>query len=136
MTDARRPIERPLSPHLQVYRLTITMVMSGAHRITGFFLYFGSILFVWWILAAASGPNAFATISWLLDSWIGRFVLLGYTWTLLHHMFGGIRHFIWDLGLSMGPGERDWLAAATLIASLSLTVILWVIAYFAMGGLR
>ncbi len=136
MTDARRPIERPLSPHLQVYRLTITMVMSGAHRITGFFLYFGSILFVWWLVAAASGPNAFATITWLLDSWIGRFVLLGYTWTLLHHMFGGIRHFVWDLGLGMGPGEREWLSAATLIASLSLTVILWALAYFAMGGLR
>ncbi len=131
---ARRP--RPLSPHLQVYRMTLTFVMSGFHRITGFVLYFGMLLVAWWLIAAASGPNAYANFQWFIGSWIGRLVLFGYTWALIHHMLGGIRHLIWDTSRGFEPTERELLARATIIGSIVLTLILWVIGYLAMGGSR
>jgi len=134
--DARRPVERPLSPHLQIYRLALTFLMSGFHRVTGFGLYFGTLLLAWWLLAAASGPNAYAKFQWFAGSFIGQFLLLGYTWALIHHMLGGIRHLIWDTGRGFGPQEREWLAAATIIGSLTLTLIIAVISYFAIGGPR
>lgn len=127
---------RPLSPHLQVYKMMLTFVMSGFHRISGFVLYFGIVLIAWWLIAAASGPNAYANVEWFMGSLIGRLVLFGYTWALLHHLFGGIRHLIWDLGYGFEPAERELLALATLIGSVSLTLVLWVIGYLAMGGPR
>lgn len=124
---------RPLSPFL-TYRWTLTMVLSFVHRATGVALYVGTLLMAWWLIAAASGPAAYATIHGFTSSWIGRLVLLGYTWALVHHMLGGVRHFIWDLGYGFGPTEREWLTRATLIGSISLTVVIWVIAYAAGGG--
>src|SRR5215510_14174990 len=122
-TGATRP--RPISPHLQIYRPMLTMVMSIVHRITGAALYFGTVLLVWWLLAAASGPNAYMTFQDVMGSIIGRIVLFGYTWALIHHALGGIRHLIWDLGYGFGPSEREWLTAATLAGSIALTVVLW-----------
>ena len=133
-TAAQRP--RPLSPHLQVYKMMLTFVMSGFHRISGFALYFGIVLLAWWLIAAASGPNAYANVEWFMGSWIGRLVLLGYTWALLHHMLGGIRHLIWDTIHGFEPAEREMLALATLVGSISLTVVVWVVGYLAMGGPR
>jgi succinate dehydrogenase / fumarate reductase cytochrome b subunit len=133
MAETRAPAARPLSPHLQIYRLTLTMVMSGAHRVTGIFLYFGTVVVAWWLIAAASGPNAYANVQWFMGTWFGRFFLLGYTWTLFHHTFGGIRHLIWDTGRGFGPSEREWLAGATLFASIACTIILWVAGYFFVG---
>ena len=92
------------------------MVMSIVHRITGGALYFGTLLLAWWLLAAASGPNAYATFQWFMGKLIGRLVLFGYTWALIHHMLGGIRHLIWDTGRGFGAAEREWLARATLSA--------------------
>src|SRR6266700_2529266 len=103
---------RPLSPHLQIYRPMLTMLMSIAHRVTGAALYFGTLLVVWWLIAAASGPNYYATVQWFMGTIIGRLVLFGYTWALIHHMLGGVRHLIWDTGrrasLDLGhrPGSR------------------------------
>ncbi len=131
---ARRP--RPLSPHLQVYRLMLTYMMSGFHRITGFVLYFGMVLVAWWLIAVASGPNAYANFSWFIGSWIGRLVLFGYSWALIHHMLGGIRHLIWDTGRGFEPSEREMLARATIIGSIAFTLVLWAIGYLAMGGSR
>lgn len=127
---------RPLSPHLQVYKMMLTFVMSGFHRISGFALYFGILLIAWWLIAAASGPNAYANVEWFMGSLIGRLVLLGYTWALLHHMLGGIRHLIWDTIHGFEPAEREMLARATLIGSIALTVVIWVVGYLAMGGPR
>ena len=117
---------RPLSPHLSIYRFRPTMAMSILHRITGSALYVGTLLFVWWLVAAASGPEAFSYASAFFGSIIGRIVLFGYTWALLHHMFGGIRHLIWDTGIGLGKETSTKLAQATLVASLALTLILWV----------
>lgn len=136
MTDSRIQVERPTSPHLQIYRWTITMAMSVAHRATGIALTAGTVLLAWWLMSAAAGPNAYANVQWFLETWIGRLVLFGYTWALLHHMFGGIRHFIWDLGYGFKPGEREGLAWANLVCSIGGTVLIWVIAFFMMGGLR
>jgi len=133
-TGATRP--RPISPHLQIYRPMLTMVMSIVHRITGAALYFGMLLLAWWLVAAAAGPNAYASVEWFMGSLIGQLVLFGYTWALLHHMLGGIRHLIWDTIHGLEPAEREMLTLATLIGSIALTLILWVVGYLVMGGPR
>jgi len=133
-TKPQRP--RPLSPHLQIYKPMLTMMMSIVHRITGSVLYFGMLLLAWWLIAAASGPNAYAYVEWFLGSLVGRLVLFAYTWALLHHMLGGIRHLIWDTGHGLEPAEREMLTLATLIGSVAFTLILWVVGYLAMGGPR
>ena len=133
-TGAQRA--RPLSPHLQIYKPMLTMMMSIVHRITGAALYFGMLLLAWWLIAAASGPNAYANVEWFMGSLIGQLVLFGYTWALLHHMLGGIRHLIWDTIHGFEPAEREMLTLATLIGSIALTLILWVVGYLAMGGPR
>jgi succinate dehydrogenase / fumarate reductase cytochrome b subunit len=135
-TTTKPQRSRPLSPHLQIYSPMLTMMMSIVHRITGAALYFGMLLLAWWLVAAASGPNAYANVEWFMASLIGRLVLFGYTWALLHHMLGGIRHLIWDTGHGLEPTERELLTLATLIGSVSLTLILWVVGYLAMGGPR
>lgn len=131
--DGRTRAERPLSPHLQIYRPMLTMMMSMAHRVTGAANYFGTLLLAWWINAAA-GPGGYARFQAFAGSWIGRIILFGYTWSVIHHMLGGIRHLIWDSGRGFGPNEREWLAAANLIGSIAITVILWVVGLLAMGG--
>ncbi|MGH6670771.1 MAG: succinate dehydrogenase, cytochrome b556 subunit [Xanthobacteraceae bacterium] len=131
--EAPRSVERPLSPHLQIYRPMLTMMMSIVHRITGAANYFGTIILAWWFNAAA-GPNAYATFGSFANSWIGRIILFGYTWSVIHHMLGGIRHLIWDTGRGFGPNEREWLAAANLVGSIAITIILWIIGLLAMGG--
>lgn len=133
---ATRLRDRPLSPHLQIYRPMLTMMMSIVHRITGGALYFGMLLLVWWLTAAAAGPNAYGQVQWFMETWLGRLILLGYTWALIHHMLGGIRHLIWDLGYGFGPNEREWLTVASLIGSIAFTVVLWIVGYLVMGGIR
>jgi succinate dehydrogenase / fumarate reductase cytochrome b subunit len=114
----------------------LTMMMSIAHRITGACLYFGTLLLVWWLVAASSGPNAYTKVQWFMGTFIGRLILFGYTWALIHHMFGGIRHFIWDTGRGYGPTEREWLVRVGLAGSIITTIVLWVIGYAVMGGAR
>ena len=118
---------RPLSPHLTIYRLSWTMVMSMAHRITGAALYFGTLRLAWWLVAAATSAKHFDIANAFFGSWFGQLILLGYTWALVHHMLGGIRHFIWDSGHGFGR-ERQGLARMTLIGSVSITILLWVLA--------
>ena len=126
-------IDRPLSPFMS-YRWTLTMAMSIVHRATGVALYVGTLLMAWWLIATASGPGAYANIQAFTSSWIGRVVVFGYTWALLHHMLGGIRHLIWDLGYGFGPSEREWLTRAALIGSITLTIVVWILAYVVGGG--
>lgn len=129
MSDVGTRNSRPLSPHLQIYKPILTMVMSILHRITGGALYFGTILVAWWLVAAAAGPEYFDFVNTLYGSILGRLVLFGFTWALVHHMLGGMRHFIWDMGRGFGPEAREWLARATIIGSVSLTILLWVVGY-------
>ena len=120
---------RPLSPHLQVYRPMLTMMMSITHRITGAGLYFGTLLLAWWLIAAATGPGAFALANWFLGSIIGRLILFGFSWALFTHAMGGIRHMIQDSGRWMEHPQREYLAQLTLWGGLILTVLVWVAAY-------
>lgn len=127
MTDTATPA-RPLSPHLQVYRWPVTMAMSIAHRVTGGALYFGTLLLVWLLLAAATGQSAYELASSVFGSILGRLVMFGYSFALFHHMLGGIRHFVWDTGRGMEPGTRDTIAWATLAGSVALTLLVWAVA--------
>ena len=130
MADVGLRNNRPLSPHLQIYKPIFTMMMSIVHRITGAALYFGTILVAWWLISVAIGGEYYEFTANLFGSILGQLVLFGYTWALFHHMFGGIRHFIWDLGYGLEPGIRDRLAMATLGGSLSLTILIWVASFF------
>lgn len=118
-------IERPLSPHLQVYSPLVNMVMSILHRITGAALYFGALLLAWWLVAAASGPEYFNYVNGLFGSLLGRLILLGYTWALINHALGGIRHFIWDTGRGYDLGTIDRLCWSTLFIGIALTLAIW-----------
>lgn len=116
---------RPLSPHLQIYRPMLTMMMSIAHRITGVALYFGTLLLVWWLAAAAAGPSAFKFVQDLFLSPLGLLVLFGYTWALVHHMLGGLRHLLWDTGRGFALPTIERLAVANLVGSIAITIALW-----------
>lgn len=129
MNETASTRERPLSPHLTIYKPIPTMVMSIVHRVTGVALYAGTLLLAWWLLAAASGPSAFGTVDAFFGSWIGRLILFGYTWALLHHMFGGIRHLIWDTGRAFGKETTTRMAWFTLGASVLLTILVWIAGY-------
>jgi succinate dehydrogenase / fumarate reductase cytochrome b subunit len=133
MGETRVPVERPLSPHWTIYHPALTMLMSIAHRMTGGALYIGTLLVAWWLIAAAAGPNRYAAVQWFMGTLIGRLILFGYTWALLHHMLGGVRHLIWDTGRGFGPSEREWLVRATLFGSITLTVVLWVVGHLVLG---
>jgi len=132
-TQASKGKQRPLSPHLQIYSPLINMVMSIVHRITGAALYFGTALLAWWLIAAAMGPAYFGFVNGLLGSPIGLVVLAGYSWALLHHMIGGIRHLIWDTGRGFDLGTVNSLSWGTIILSLALTAALWLYALRAKG---
>ena len=120
---------RPLSPHLQIYKPLLTMMMSIAHRITGVALYAGTILLVWFLIALAAGPGPFATVSAVYGSFLGQLILFLFTWAMFHHLLGGIRHFVWDLGYGMDYPEREYLAQGTLIGGIALALLVWIIRF-------
>lgn len=125
---------RPLSPHLAVWRPTITYTMSIIHRITGAALYVGTLLVAWWLVAAAGPQHYFDFVNDIFGSWFGRLVLIGYTWALMHHIAGGIRHLAWDTGVGLEKHTASKIAWATLIASLLLTLAIWVAGYYVRGA--
>ena len=123
------PAARPLSPHLGVYRFTLTMAMSIAHRITGAGLYIGTLMLAWFLIAASMDASAFAYFSGFIQSFFGRLILFGFTWALFQHLLGGVRHLIMDAGYGMDDPEREQMAQATLIGGFVLTLVVWAIAY-------
>ena len=132
MAETKSHAERPLSPHLQIYRPMLTMTMSIVHRLTGAALYFGTLLLIWWLVALATGPVYFAYVQELLGGVIGRLILFGYTWALVHHAIGGIRHLIWDTGRGFDLDVVEWMARLNLAGSIIITVVIWVIGYSVM----
>ena len=121
---------RPLSPHLQIYRPMLTMVMSIAHRITGVALYFGTLLLAWFLISVSSGPRAYEFVAHFLSSVAGKLILFALTWALFHHLLGGIRHIVWETGHGLEHPQREWLAHATLYGGIALALIIWGVAYF------
>ena len=122
-------VARPLSPHLQIYKPMFSMMMSITHRITGVALYVGTLLVVWWLSAAAHSDSYFNLVQGFFNHWVGRLVLFGFTWALIHHALGGMRHFIWDMGKGFKLTTVETMAKANLAGSIILTVLLWIIAY-------
>ncbi|RJL04006.1 succinate dehydrogenase, cytochrome b556 subunit [Paracoccus siganidrum] len=122
MADVNRG-NRPLSPHLQVYRLPIAAWTSILTRITGHALVAGIVLIVWWLVAAVSGPGAFAVADWVVRSWIGFIVLAGSAWALWYHTLAGIRHLFYDAGIGLGIEEARKSSWAIIAGSVALTLL-------------
>ncbi len=132
MSDMK-PVARPLSPHLQIYKPMLSMMMSIMHRITGVALSGGLLLFVWWLLAAALSDDYFNLVQMLFGHWLGKLVLFGFTWALIHHTLGGIRHFVWDVGRGYDLNTVETMVWWSLIGGLVLTVALWALGYWVMA---
>lgn len=130
MTSAKRP----LSPHLQVYRPQLTSVLSIAHRFTGLALALGTLLLIVWLVAAASGPEAFGAAQGFVGSFLGRLLLFGWTAALFYHLCNGIRHLFWDAGYGFELAEVYRSGWAVVVAAAGLTLIAWIAGYAVMGA--
>ncbi len=126
---------RPLSPHLQVYRPQMTSVLSIVHRLTGVALTLGTFLLVYWLVAAASGAESYETARGFIGSWFGRLLLFGWSVALFYHLCNDIRHLFWDAGYGYELGDAHLSGLAVLVGTAVLTLAAWVAGYIAMGGL-
>jgi len=125
------PAERPLSPHLQIYKWQLTSVLSIVHRATGIALTIGTLFLVWWLVAAATGDGAFAAARWFFGSWLGLLLLLGWTFSFFFHLCNGVRHLCWDAGLGFDlrtTYASGWtvVAASAALTLVALAAGLWV----------
>ncbi len=120
------PAERPLSPHLQIYKPQITSVLSISHRATGVALSAGAVFLVWWLVAAATSDAAFADAQWFFGSWLGLLLLFGWTFSFFYHLCNGIRHLVWDTGHGLDL-RTTYLSGWTAVGAASaLTIIAWI----------
>ena len=124
---------RPISPHLQVYRPQLTSVLSILHRITGVALAVGTILLVYWLIAAASGPEAFASAEALIGSRLGRILLFGWIFALYFHLANGIRHLFWDAGFGFEL-KTVYASGWTVVALAAVLTLVSFVAGFALVG--
>jgi len=122
------PADRPLSPHLQIYKPQLTSMLSISHRLTGLALGLGTLFLVWWLIAAATGDGAFATAQGFFGSWLGLLLLFGWTYSFFFHLCNGVRHLMWDTGHGLDLHTAYTTGWAVLAASGVLTV-----AAFAIG---
>ncbi len=120
--------KRPMSPHLQVYKLPLTAKLSIVHRGTGTALFIGLILMVWVLAAAAAGEESWQSMHGFLSSWFGKLVLFGFTFSLYFHLCNGIRHLFWDMGKGLELEYAHKSGIAVIVASVILTVLTWLIA--------
>jgi succinate dehydrogenase / fumarate reductase cytochrome b subunit len=129
MTAPAKTAARPLSPHLQIYRLPLAAVLSITHRITGAGLVLGTLLLTWWLAAAAYGPPAYDVVSAFLASWFGILILFGFSLALFFHLCNGIRHLVWDTGSGFEKPQTARSNVYVIVAALVLTVLAWFLAY-------
>ena len=127
-------VSRPIAPHLQIYRLQLTSVLSILHRITGVVLGGGALLLTWWLVAAVEGPEAFAAVQGIIGSWLGRAVLLAFTLALFYHLSNGIRHLFWDFGFGFELGTVYRSGWTVVVATVALTLLSWLLGYAIRGG--
>ena len=120
---------RPMSPHLQVYRPQITSVLSILHRMTGVFLTLGTLLLTYWLVAAGYGAETFESAQALVGSWLGHLLLWLFTFSLFYHLFNGIRHLLWDFGWGFELTQVKQSGYVMLGATVVLTVVTLIIAY-------
>ena len=119
--------KNPLSPHLQIYRWQISSLISIAHRITGIFNFLGLIFISAWISSAGISENLFEYFLIFLQSFIGKFILIGFTWSISYHVLSGVRHLFWDLGYGYEIKTANFSGIMVILGSLILTIVLWVI---------
>ncbi|NVK17177.1 MAG: succinate dehydrogenase, cytochrome b556 subunit [Methylocystaceae bacterium] len=120
---------RPLSPHMKIYKFPMNGLMSGAHRVTGVLLSAGTLFFAYWLIAAAYGPESYATAQAFFGSWFGQIVMLGYTFCMYYHLVNGVRHLRWDM--VTGLEKQDLIASGRVGIAVTaiLTVATWIIGY-------
>lgn len=128
MTHAAKPAARPLSPHLQIYRLPLAAWLSITHRITGIGLTIGTLLLTWWVTSAAYGPNAYLAATTFLSSPLGYFLLFGFSVALFYHACNGIRHLFWDVGLNFEIAQTNRANWIVLAGTVLLTAAAWLLA--------
>lgn len=121
MADVNRG-NRPLSPHLTIYRPQMTSITSIFVRITGNAVIVAALMITWWFVAAAAGPDAFATANGFVTSWFGDLVLFLSTWAMWYHLFGGLRHLIWDMGYGLEVEKSETMGMIMIIASVLMTI--------------
>lgn len=127
--------DRPLSPHLQVYRPQFTSILSILHRMTGVALGLGALLLVYWLAAAAAGPEWFNGARAAAGSWLGWLVLLGFTWALFYHLCNGIRHLFWDIGMGFDLTVARLTGWCVVLASCALTAAAWLVGVVGLGAI-
>ncbi|MDX2222823.1 MAG: succinate dehydrogenase, cytochrome b556 subunit [Rhodospirillaceae bacterium] len=128
MPPSAKATARPLSPHVQVYRLPLTALLSITHRITGVGLALGLVLLAWWLAAAATGPDAYATASAVIGSWFGLLVLFGFSFALSFHLCNGVRHLFWDAGKGFEIAQAQRSDKIVIAAAIALTAVAWLAA--------
>lgn len=127
--------ERPLSPHLQIYKPQITSILSVFHRGTGVFLAFGNLLLVCWVSSIASGAEAYANFQAMAGHWFGLLMLLGWSFSLFYHLCNGIRHLLWDIGKNLDIKDLYTSGWIVVICSILMTAATWFFAISKNGGL-
>jgi succinate dehydrogenase / fumarate reductase cytochrome b subunit len=127
-------IRRPLSPHAGIYRWPVTMVASILNRVTGVAISVGTLLLVWWLVAAASGPAAFALVQEFLISPLGLLLLFGWTLALFYHFWSGLRHLAWDMGYGFAHASLNPVTWGVMALSVLSTAAVWAVAYARLGG--
>ncbi len=125
---------RPLSPHLQVYRLPMLALLSITHRATGVFLSVAALIFPVILITLAYGPETYSCTQSALSAWYGRLFLFLVSFSLLYHMFNGIRHLFWDIGKNLEVKDAEFSGYLVIIASLLLTIVVWSMAYYYGGA--
>lgn len=126
MADVNRG-NRPLSPHLTIYRPQLNSITSILTRITGNALLLGGLLVTWWLLAAATSEAYFAVADGVITSWFGDLVMTGSLWALWYHALAGVRHLIWDTGRGLEMDEAEKLGWAVVGGSVVLTILTLII---------
>ena len=119
-------VQGPLSPHLTVYRWQITMIISILHRATGVFLSLGLLLLTYWLLALASGPEAYTNVSNHIHAWYGKVILILFSFSLYFHLCNGVRHLFWDVGLGFEIKSFHNSGYAVVVASLIMSILTWI----------
>ncbi|MDE2581102.1 MAG: succinate dehydrogenase, cytochrome b556 subunit [Rhodospirillales bacterium] len=127
-TSEGKLVRRPLSPHLQVYRWPVSMALSISHRVTGVGLALGTLLLTWWLVAAALGDRSFAAVQGFVGSPIGVILMLGWSASLIFHLFTGIRHLAWDIGRGFDDRAYRTTAMTVIVATAAATLIVWIVA--------
>jgi len=120
--------KNPLSPHLQIYRWHISSLISITHRISGIINLLALILIFYWLVVLSFGESNYESFLLIVNSFFGKFILIGFTWSMIFHLLSGIRHLAWDLGYGYEIKTANISGIIVIIFSLALTIIFWLFA--------